>query len=283
MNPVLHAALEYAKDGYPVVACRERPTRYRSGRTIPAKAPYGGIKAATVDLDEVRAMWVKYPRALVGIVPPPPLVVIDIDPRAGGNMAALADLCGADVPVTRTSVSGRGDGGGHLWFTASRLDLVQRSLGPGLDTRIHGKGLVIVPPSLHPVTGRPYTWTSLAPAAPLPAPLEALLAPAMGPGRPADVSNTRTRGQDTPGTPRALKAPYRRYGYQGLVDIMSTCPPGSRNTTLNNIAFTFTEEGQPEAAFSALASAASAAGLPPGEVRATITSARTAGKQRGAA
>lgn len=147
--------------GWPVVPCRH--VDMASG---PAKSPYGGLRTATVDPDAIRGAWEKHSRALIGVVPPAGHVVIDIDPRAGGSLEALAELCGGSIPETLTAESGRGDGGRHYWFTTSRTDLTQRSLAPGIDSRLAGKGVVIVPPSLHPVTGRPYTW--LTASAPVP-------------------------------------------------------------------------------------------------------------------
>lgn len=154
-------ALAYAVNGWPVVPCRHRDTY-----GVPAKAPYGGIKAATCEPNAVRQLFQRHPHALIGVVPPPGTVVIDVDPRNGGTVDALAEMCGGRIPETLISESGRGDGGRHYWFATARTDLMQRTLAAGIDSRLAGKGVVIVPPSLHPVTGAPYTWLSASAMAP---------------------------------------------------------------------------------------------------------------------
>ena len=248
----LAAALDYAAQGWPVVPCRH--IDMHSG---PAKAPYGGLSAATLDPTTIREQWARHPQALIGVVPPPGHIVIDIDPRAGGTIDALAALSGGQLTDTLTGETGRGDGGRHYWYTTSRADLTQRSLAPGIDTRVHGKGVVIVPPSLHPSTGEPYRWITASAPASLPLELENALTPRTAPIR----RRYRARG------PRS---------YMGLIEkVMLTAREGQRNGRLYSIAWTFLEEGQPPAAFEALAVAATETGLAPAEVQQTIGSART--------
>ena len=85
----------------------------------------------------------------------------------------------ANGPPTRVSVSGRGDGGHHLWFLhpGGRLSAVR--LDGGVDLKTH-RGYMLLPPSRHPATGQPYRWAEpiLAPAA-LPAAWRRLLTPAL--------------------------------------------------------------------------------------------------------
>lgn len=85
------------------------------------------------------------------------LVVIDIDPRNGGDLAALGAL-----PTTATAATG--GGGWHLYFTypagtdirGFSADKTPR-LGPGIDVKAKG-GYIILPPSQH-ITGGEYRWT----------------------------------------------------------------------------------------------------------------------------
>jgi hypothetical protein len=82
------------------------------------------------------------------------------------------------LPVTRVSVSGRGDGGQHRWFLHPGGRLSAARLGAGVDLKTHA-GYVLLPPSRHPATGQPYAWAepTLEPAA-LPAAWRRLLTPA---------------------------------------------------------------------------------------------------------
>ena len=81
------------------------------------------------------------------------LVVIDIDPRHGGRLDP--DL------MTRTAcvASGGADHGWHLLYTHPGGYVPSRELPghPGVDVKGDG-GYVVLPPSIHPATGRPYRW-----------------------------------------------------------------------------------------------------------------------------
>ena len=97
----LHA-IEYAAHGWPVFPLRGKEPAIRGGR---------GLYDATTDLDQVREYWRRYPDANIGLRPPGGIVVIDIDPRHGGDRS-LADLHTQyePLPTTLTVISGRGDG-----------------------------------------------------------------------------------------------------------------------------------------------------------------------------
>ena len=85
---------------------------------------------------------------------PDDLLVVDLDPRNGGDLDDLV------LPETMTVLSGRGDGGMHRYYARPHaphgIDLHPR---PGVDVKING--FMVMPPSLHPDTGKPYTWTGL--------------------------------------------------------------------------------------------------------------------------
>jgi Bifunctional DNA primase/polymerase, N-terminal len=189
------AAVAYAAAGYQVFplrgklpfancpACEPRSSGYRPHQ--PADCPHElchGLYAATTNPDLVARWWARWPAANVGARVPRGLFVLDVDPRAGGqeSLARLEAEHGA-LPPTRTSVSGRGDGGAHRWFrhaggALSVVGLKQRGYR-GLDLKTH-RGYVVLPPSRHPATGRPYQWAEpvLDPAEP-PAWLAGLLTP----------------------------------------------------------------------------------------------------------
>lgn len=173
------------------------------------KTPLVSQYKATTDHDTIAAWWHQHPRALIGHRIAPDVVVLDIDPRHGGNTVwrALLDAFPAR-PVTRWHRSGRGDGGGHTWWqrpadktTITTLDqwAKERGLGHaipgsdrwtcGIDILHHNHRYTILPPSPHPDTGKPYTWATGGldtPVAPMPALLADLIThnPPPTPARP---------------------------------------------------------------------------------------------------
>ncbi len=198
MTALRDAALAYAAAGYEVFplrgklprancpACEPRSPRYR-----PHQAPdcahelCHGLYAATSDPRRIGRWWARWPAANIGARVPRILLVLDVDPRHGGHQR-LAELEATHglLPPTRTSLSGRGDGGQHRWLLHPGGEVSAARLGTGLDVKTHS-GYVLLPPSRHPATGQPYRWVTptLDPAA-APAWLRALLAPP-APARPA--------------------------------------------------------------------------------------------------
>jgi hypothetical protein len=113
----------------------------------------GGFKAATLDEDQTRAWWTKWPTANLGMPTgvTSGMVVIDVDPRHGGNesLRVLQAQYG-DLPPTRTHQT---DGGGthYLYrYPGSQRPIACRARilasAPGVDVRGDG-GYIIVPPS----------------------------------------------------------------------------------------------------------------------------------------
>jgi hypothetical protein len=185
------AAVAYAGAGYEVfplrgklpwgncVECEPRSPRYRPHRAQECTHVLcHGLYAATSDPDRVARWWARRPQANIGARVPRSLLVLDIDPRHGGQ-ARLAQLEGEHgaLPPTRVSISGRGDGGRHCWYLHPGGRLSAARLGAGLDLKTHN-GYVLLPPSRHPTTGRPYQWADPAvDPAPLPRWLSRLLTP----------------------------------------------------------------------------------------------------------
>jgi hypothetical protein len=164
---LVDAALHYAALGFEVFPVR------------PDKAPYASQKLATTDPEVIRGWWRRWPKALIGHRLAPEHVILDVDPRHGGDatLRALQDEIGVDAfAQTRVHTSGRGDGGCHYWFVRPPGPLSIRGLNEwararglghatdnggwsaGIDLIHRDHRYTILPPSPHPVTGRPYAW-----------------------------------------------------------------------------------------------------------------------------
>jgi hypothetical protein len=83
----------------------------------------------------------------IGLVIPPRTLVVDIDPRNGGDKTILAAIVaqGHDFPETR-EVQTR-SGGRHLYYRLPDDRELRSSLGPGVDIKKPGRGYVLVPPT----------------------------------------------------------------------------------------------------------------------------------------
>ena len=163
------AALALAAEAWEVFPCRPNGPQAKSPLTI------HGHHDATTDPDKIKAWWRRWPNAMIGAVVPALLLVIDVDPRNGGDLEQLIALVG-DLPQTLTVWSGRNDGGRHLYFQRPRGPLTSTRLPAGVDLKVNG--YCILPPSIHPATGQPYRWQDEdAPAAAIPAKLSELLRP----------------------------------------------------------------------------------------------------------
>ena len=164
MLTALRAATVYAAQGWPVFPLRSRSK-------LPACAR--GFKAATTDAAQLERWFGNGSDLGVGLPVPPAVLVIDVDPRHGGD-EALDDLVtehGKQLPSTPTVVTG--GGGRHLYFRHRGAGaLVQHSIGPGIDLRLPGRGYTVVPPTRH-TSGRRYKWDcklgDMADMAPAPA------------------------------------------------------------------------------------------------------------------
>lgn len=119
-----------------------------------------GFKDASADLDVVTRWWTENPDANIGLTVPKNTLVVDIDPRSGGE-EGIAELESKNkpLPATNTCITGRGDGGRHHYYTAPPAQYTDRNLPDGIDLRTAQKSYLVVPPSIHPETGGHYYWT----------------------------------------------------------------------------------------------------------------------------
>ncbi|MGY1836485.1 bifunctional DNA primase/polymerase [Blastococcus sp. SYSU DS0510] len=145
-------AVELAVNGWAVFPLRGKVPAIRGGH---------GVLDATTNVDQVIRWWThECSGANIGARVPEQLFVLDVDPRNGGG-DSLDQLTAAHgrLPNTRTAMSGRGDGGRHLYFRHPGGRLTSSRLGPGLDIKTSA-GYMVMPPSLHPATGQPYRWVN---------------------------------------------------------------------------------------------------------------------------
>ena len=128
--------------------------------TKPGKHPRTarGCLDATTDAEQIRAWWSQWPDANVGVATGGGLVVVDIDPRHGGDEGfdELVERLGK-IPDTVEALTG--SKGRHIYLTVPQGVEVRNSAGvlaPGVDVRGEG-GYVVAAPSSH-VSGGSYAW-----------------------------------------------------------------------------------------------------------------------------
>lgn len=160
---MLDHALELASWGWKVL-----PLNGKVPRTT------HGVNDANADPGQVRSWWRRWPSANIGAQVPEALIVFDVDPRNGGLDGWTRLTAGHDSPDTLTVFSGRGDGGTHRYFVRPEGPIISGRVPKGIDLKTNG--YMVMPPSLHPDTGQPYTWHYVDPV-PLPAWLRGMLRP----------------------------------------------------------------------------------------------------------
>lgn len=128
--------------------------------TKPGKHPRTprGCLDATTEPAQIRAWWTQWPEANVGVATGGGLVVIDIDPRHGGEdgFDDVVERFGR-LPDTVEAVTG--SRGRHIYLRVPEGVEVRNSasaLAPGVDVRGEG-GYVVAAPSSH-ISGGTYGW-----------------------------------------------------------------------------------------------------------------------------
>lgn len=149
---MLTAALTYAAAGWSVV-----PMAPRGKQPL---VPWLEFQQRRATAEEIRSWFQRRPDANIAVVTGEisNIVVLDIDPRHGGE-AALALVEDEVGPIPSTLEAASGGGGRHLYFAYPGRTVRNRAgLRPGIDLRGDG-GIIIVPPSLHP-SGKRYAWAA---------------------------------------------------------------------------------------------------------------------------
>lgn len=165
-NPALAAALEWAEKGWPVFPLKPHgkipaiPSAHKGEKGPKCDGRCGrfghGVLDASTDPEVIRRLFASHPNANIGGAATG-RVIFDFDRQHG---AETADA----FPTTREHLSGRGNGNAH-WVYRVGGDLARlikpgaHVLGQGVDIRATHGSYVVLPPSLHPDTLKPYTVT----------------------------------------------------------------------------------------------------------------------------
>lgn len=262
MTDLLNAALKYARNGRAVFPCG------------PNKAPRlaGGFKAATTDEKILRSFELHFRDGTLGAIIPEGQIVVDIDPRNGGDTTIELMRLQGELPPTKT-VKTR-SGGTHLYYKVDPALELRGSLGPGVDIKRADKGYVIVPPS------EGYEYLKHNVIVPVPAPqwlIDELVV------EPKDESESQ------PSPPKFFEAfeqgtPYGVKAMESELGRLATAVAGERNNTLNRAAFSLAQlasggELSHDVAIDKLTAVAVNLGLEPEEIDKTIESGWSAGEQ----
>jgi putative DNA primase/helicase len=223
-NTMLDVALEHARRGWAVF-----PLAPGTKRPLIAKASGGnGCKDATTDEAKIREWWQAEPRANVGIATGKisGIDVLDPDGEAGADTAKkLAKEFGGFGDTLRV----RTPNGWHIYFRhRPGLKNKTRILGPdsGLDLRTDG-GYVVAPGSV--VGGTTYVAKTAFTVTDWPE--------WMHPFLPQKGTKHATRATHGAAPDLAGFTPYGKAAFHSLTTEIQQARPGTRNETVNRIAF----------------------------------------------
>ena len=253
-------ALMYAKAGWPIFPCRGKQ---------PLTAH--GLRDASSDPHEVARMWREHPTANVGWPVREGWIALDVDPRHDGDKS-LRELERRHGPLPFTLRAQTGSGGEHWVFRVPKgveLRQLANFAGkelPGLDTRLGGRGYLLVAPSVHPDTGKPYRWLATVEPVEPPAWLVEMLrvppAPPPVPYKPPTASREMDK-----------RRRYAQAVLEGCANDVRSSAKGGRNDTLNRAwwrVLKFRDALDIDNARAALTEAAQAVGLTDIEIRRTL-------------
>lgn len=115
-----------------------------------------GAWDGTTDPDKIRLWWGRSPSAGIGGNLGDDRIAFDVDLQHGGRVLT-------SFPNTHTHYTGRGNGNRHLIYTfepgsaTSMVGQKNKGLGDGMDIKSGFGGYVVLPPTKHEETGKPYT------------------------------------------------------------------------------------------------------------------------------
>jgi hypothetical protein len=145
MGAAVTAALALAQRNWSVLPLRGKVPRL-----------HNGLHGATTDPHAIRNWWEMWPDSNIGVRTGLNIVVLDVDGDEGADSLHNLEQRHGKLPQWTVSAV-TGGGGMHYYFGAQGIPNSAGKLGPGLDVR-GDNGYVVVPPSVHPDTGRVYEW-----------------------------------------------------------------------------------------------------------------------------
>lgn len=244
---MMDRALEYARRGWPVFPCSQLNKQPligcdtdEDGKDIPNT---GGLYKATLDPDQVREWWTRFPNAMIGVPMGSRSGVFAIDPDAPkrpgqpDGRVKWAELLQAHGPHQPTHTHNTPNAGQHILFRwhpdkpiTNREGALKKT---GINVRGEG-GYVIVPPSM--VTdGRRYEiaesldFFNFAEA---PQWLYDLIL-----AKPEPTISERAAAMVQRPTSSRRNSPYADAALRGEVDKVLNAGLGGRNNELNSAAF----------------------------------------------
>lgn len=154
VGDMLAAALAYVARGWCVLPLHELISgscscSRRAGCKTPAKHPRidDWRNAASNDPEQVGTWWSRWPHANIGVLTGARsgLVVLDVDPRHGGD-DALAAMLATTGPLPDGPIVLTGGGGVHYYFAHPGGVVRGSVIAPGLELKGDGQ-FVVAPPS----------------------------------------------------------------------------------------------------------------------------------------
>ncbi|GAA0613097.1 bifunctional DNA primase/polymerase [Kribbella sandramycini] len=235
ITPMMAAALDATGRGWPVfmLGRSKRPVANcddcPQGAHDPATCGHltcHGFYAASTDPDRVAAIVNAVPGGQLAVRTGAGsgLVVVDVDPAHGGA-DSLAELVRCQL-VPRTLWVLTGSFGHHLYYCHPGHEIVSRPMPnrPGIDIKADG-GYVVLPPSVHHRTRRPYVWAAdSGEPVEMPPPLIAACQP------PAPAKSTGVRPDAPTRSGKGISHPQRLL--TSHLNAVRNAPEGRRRTTL---------------------------------------------------
>jgi hypothetical protein len=176
----LEAALAYAEWGIPVFPCLDKPRTYK-GKLWEPKSPMpelgkGGLYHATIDPEQIRKWWTRWPTALIGV----PggrrtgIWVLDIDSKEGHDVDGIDawDKLQGQRSDAFTRMHWTGSNGLHSifqWNADRPIGCPTSTVPPGMEVKGEG-GYVIFPPSPYERNGQTVQYRTSIDSYPEPAP-----------------------------------------------------------------------------------------------------------------